>query len=377
MTTCPFAPPFPVCVQSHSAAFWGQVSYPTLEGLYESPAGEPARFRKTQPLFAVTVPALVILLSITGFVWAQKDVTVIVDGDARRLSTQAIDVAGALRDAGVEVGTRDIVTPAPDTELGDGDTIVVRHAIPLTLEASGESIELAVVGKTVADALVAAGMDPSDNAGVSPSLDAPLEAGMTIMAPRTVVRVLEERIVVRRSTVKKRDPGLSRGRREVVVEGRNGKALRVYRTLVTDGVEGQRILVSERVVARPVDRVIAVGSASGPKAARVRADRAFSSRSSGRAAKGRHMAVSATAYSPGSDGVDWRTATGARAGLGVIAVDPRVIPLGTRIFVPGYGYGVAADTGGAIKGARIDVCFENRSDALRWGRRNVSIVLLD
>ncbi|MGH3030562.1 MAG: 3D domain-containing protein, partial [Gaiellaceae bacterium] len=69
------------------------------------------------------------------------------------------------------------------------------------------------------------------------------------------------------------------------------------------------------------------------------------------------------------------TATGIPVGWGVVAVDPAVIPLGTKMFVPGYGDGVAADTGSAVKGAIIDVWFPSCAQALQWGRRTVTITL--
>jgi 3D (Asp-Asp-Asp) domain-containing protein/peptidoglycan hydrolase CwlO-like protein len=69
------------------------------------------------------------------------------------------------------------------------------------------------------------------------------------------------------------------------------------------------------------------------------------------------------------------TATGIPVGWGVMAVDPAVIPLGTRMFVPGYGEGVAADTGSAVRGAMIDVWFPTCAQALRWGQRTVTITL--
>lgn len=69
------------------------------------------------------------------------------------------------------------------------------------------------------------------------------------------------------------------------------------------------------------------------------------------------------------------TATGLQARRGVIAVDPRVIKLGTRIYVEGYGTAVAADTGGAIKGNRIDVCFNTHKEAINWGRKKVKIMI--
>jgi 3D (Asp-Asp-Asp) domain-containing protein len=67
------------------------------------------------------------------------------------------------------------------------------------------------------------------------------------------------------------------------------------------------------------------------------------------------------------------TASGIPVGPGVVAVDPSVIPLGTRLSIPGYGQGIAADTGGAIVGARIDLWFSSHAEALAWGRRSVTI----
>jgi 3D (Asp-Asp-Asp) domain-containing protein len=89
------------------------------------------------------------------------------------------------------------------------------------------------------------------------------------------------------------------------------------------------------------------------------------------------MRVEATGYSPREPGLDFTTSTGARAGRGVIAVDPSVIPYGTRVWIPGYGYAVANDCGGAIKRDRIDLCFDTVAEAIRWGRRSVTIIILD
>ena len=91
---------------------------------------------------------------------------------------------------------------------------------------------------------------------------------------------------------------------------------------------------------------------------------------SGPVTAGRQMTVEATGYSlPGT------TATGMPVGWGVVAVDPSVIPLGTRMTIPGYGEGVAADTGSAVKGAIIDLWFPTTAQALQWGRRTVTITL--
>jgi 3D (Asp-Asp-Asp) domain-containing protein len=82
------------------------------------------------------------------------------------------------------------------------------------------------------------------------------------------------------------------------------------------------------------------------------------------------LTVTATGYSlPG------RTSTGLPVGFGVVAVDPAVIPLGTRMSIPGYGEGVAADTGGAVRGITIDLWFPTLAAAMAWGRRTVTITL--
>jgi 3D (Asp-Asp-Asp) domain-containing protein/peptidoglycan hydrolase CwlO-like protein len=85
---------------------------------------------------------------------------------------------------------------------------------------------------------------------------------------------------------------------------------------------------------------------------------------------GSTMTVIATGYA-----MHGRTATGAPTGWGVVAVDPSVIPLGTRMTIPGYGSGVAADTGSAIQGATIDLWFPTVAQARAWGRRTVTIAL--
>ena len=87
-------------------------------------------------------------------------------------------------------------------------------------------------------------------------------------------------------------------------------------------------------------------------------------------AGGRQMTVQATAYCQGS-----RTADGTAVGWGVIAVDPSVIPLGTHLYVPGYGEAVAHDTGGAVRGNIIDLYMPSCSEAIQWGRRTVTVTI--
>lgn len=332
-----------------------------------------ARFHKAQVAIAALVPALIVVLSVTGFVWAQKDITVVVDGRTLRMKTQASSVAALLEEAGIVVDAADLVTPALDAALEGKSTVLVRHSIPIVMDLGGSEVEIDVVGETVADALVAVGADPSSNPAVTPPLDTPLESGMTVAAPDAFTRVASEETAVPAPVRYEKDPSLRKGAKRVITTGRAGRALHVYRVLVTGGTEGEPVLTATRTVTPAVPRVVAVGTAS-----RGGADVIASRPEPGKPpATGRRMRVEATGYSPRQPDLDYTTATGARARHGVIAVDPDVIPLGTRVYVPGYGHAVAADTGGAIDGRRIDLCFETVGEALRWGRRTVTVIVLD
>ena len=88
------------------------------------------------------------------------------------------------------------------------------------------------------------------------------------------------------------------------------------------------------------------------------------------------MGMEATAYLPTDGSPEGLTAMGIPATYGIVAVDPDVIPLGSRVYIPGYGEALAADTGGAIVGYRIDLCMENYDEAMEFGRRNITVFVL-
>lgn len=92
---------------------------------------------------------------------------------------------------------------------------------------------------------------------------------------------------------------------------------------------------------------------------------------------GRFLTMVATGYSPQEPGLSDHTATGMKAQHGVVAVDPTVIPLGTRLYVEGYGNAIAGDTGGAIKGNRIDLCFDTLAECNAYGKRTVRVEILE
>jgi 3D (Asp-Asp-Asp) domain-containing protein len=218
---------------------------------------------------------------------------------------------------------------------------------------------------------------------VEPAVETALRPGMAIRAVDrwTVQRV--EPYPVAFQTLVKEDDKLPVGARSIFQEGRLGRGERAYEVEVRAGVDGRRRLKSDQVVLAPIERIVLVGTDRSP------AEIGSYTRSTFRTASflstatataqppigGTKMTVLATAYSAGHDSGDY-TANGLLCRFGVIAVDPRVIPLGTRLYVPGYGYGLAADTGGAIKGAHVDVCFDHEPQCDDWGRRTLTITII-
>lgn len=183
---------------------------------------------------------------------------------------------------------------------------------------------------------------------------------MTISLTSITEKIVASTEAVPFQTVEKTSNSLKAGERRVVQEGKEGQASVVNKEIYHGTTFMNKEFVETKVLTPAVDEIVEIGVANVIEGMTYK----------------RAINVKATAYTPFDAGCNGITATGAKATRGVVAVDPKVIPLGSKVYVPGYGVAIAADTGGAIKGNRLDVCYETKNEAFSWGVKNVTVYVL-
>lgn len=236
----------------------------------------------------------------------------------------------------------------------------------ITLIDQGMTRELQTLAPTVGEMLAEVKAFPGKEDRCSLPLKTPLKDGMRIVLTRVTSTKLVERTPVPFPSGQRFTTALRAGASKVLQAGKPGERVTTFLEVRKDGELVSRKKIAE-TSTKPRPQIVSVGARG------MLASRGFFS--------GRRMiTMRASAYTGSAaenGGYAGRTASGLRAGHGVVAVDPRFIPLGTRLYIEGYGYAVAGDTGGAIKGNRIDLGHNSRSEALRFGRRTVKVLILN
>jgi len=193
--------------------------------------------------------------------------------------------------------------------------------------------------------------------------------GMKIYITRVTYETVTEESEIPFETKKVYTTNIEKDTTRVKTPGVNGISENTVRVTFENGTEKKRETIKNVVIKKPVAEVIEVGIDPTAKPKNYK----------------RVISASATAYCACSRCCGWSTgitASGMRAVYGCVAVDPRVIPLGTKLYIETpdgsfvYGHSIAADTGGAIKGNRVDLFFPTHSQALQFGRRNVNVYIL-
>jgi len=290
------------------------------------------------------------------------------DGLVTSYSSALPTVGDALAEAGVTIGPGDIVYPDPDNAMSQGLHVFVDHAITVNLVVSGVEKTVHTQATTVRELLEEQEVDVQKTDKVSKTPRSKLRNGMTIRVTtiREAVEYVDEPIPF--GTVYQHDATLNRGEQVVKQAGKVGHLTREYLVKRVDGKETRSELISETLTA-PVDRIVAIGTRVPP------AQQISAAPGEEITCTDGTLHVWATWYTAASSGGSGITKTGTGVYKGIIAVDPTVIPLGTQMYVPGYGYGIAADTGGAIKGNKIDLGYgENDLKDWRTGYTDICII---
>ena len=335
-------------------------------------------FRKP---FAIALTVMFSISATIAYATPQSFEVVVIDGNKYyETTTSTATVAEILEDQGVEIAEYDIVSPELDTRISSSQTIVVQRLNKVILTCDGETKEYYSTATTVGEFLDEKGIDLNYHDIINISEEEKITDGTKLKITRVVKRILEvnEEIPFKTRTVA--DTSMSISDSKIVTKGVAGIDCQTYEVLMYDGVEVSRNLVSSERIQEPVDEVKAVGT-QGVRETAKRDDFSYS----------RVLTCSATAYDlsfqscgkrPGDRGYGI-TASGTHAKPGTVAVDPRVIPLGTRMYIESadgsfvYGYCVAEDTGGAIKGNKVDLFFNTTSECYQFGRRSVNVYILD
>ena len=301
-------------------------------------------------------------LVVTGLFWAQNKVYIVADGKQLVVRTFYSDPNRVLRQVGVVLGPEDEYSISTK-KIINGTNIVVHRCIPLTITYLGDTTIVRTAKVNVGEVVASLGIH-REQIKTIPEESTETIPGMDIRVINVSEKVIEQDMPAPFPVVYHQDANMEKGTSRVVEQGEEGLQIAVVQLLFEDGEQVAAQQIASNLIVAPKPRVVAVGMR----------DTVETSRGTQRFRDVKWM--EATMYNPTDGAPHGLTATGIPARYGIVAVDPDVIPLGTRLYIPGYGVALAADTGGAIIGDKIDLCVEDYGEAMSFGRRTVKVYVL-
>ena len=334
----------------------------------------------------IAIICIAVVISVTAgfFVFSglKRHVVINDNGHEIALKTMKATVEEVLEQTGITVAGEDYISMPFDAKLAkiQENRIDIKRAVPVSIKVDGKVYDVKTYKDTVKEVLSdnAIGVDGNDRFVGSQSGDK-IVSGMDISIIRVDEKTVTEDLPIPFKTITKENNRLDKGLKNTVREGKEGVREKTYSVVFEDGKQIAKQLIKDMVAANPLDKIVEVGTVLNYKTSRgdtLRFSKALAMRATSYTAS-----FEDTGKNPGDPGFGI-TATGARVKKGIIAVDPSVIPLGTRVYVevPGaaadYGYAVAADVGGAVKGNKIDVYLETNGEVRKWGVRKVKVYIL-
>ncbi|MPQ43445.1 DUF348 domain-containing protein [Clostridium tarantellae] len=317
--------------------------------------------------------ALLLIIGASLGLSFKKTIIVVVDGEERKVTTYKGTVQGALHDQKLFLAPKDKVEPELDSKISNNDTIKINRAVNLTVNVDGKKLNLVSAEDTVKNMIASEGISLNKDDKVLPSLDEKLEDGVSVEIIRVDVKEVKEILPIAHETSITHDDTLLDTYTKVLKEGKDGEKEVINKVVFENGKEVSKTVLSESVKTEPIAKEVVQGTL-----------KTLSVNRGGNAInyKKQLTNVKATAYSPINGAKTAYTASGMKAtrnpnGYSTIAVDPSIIPLGTKVYVEGYGYAIAADTGSNVKGNFIDVFFNEFKEACNWGVKYLNVYILE
>ncbi len=324
------------------------------------------------------------------YVYRAGEVT-IVDGNKKYFIRMAGTVANALETAGIELNAGDKLNCDKNEYVFDSMKIVVTRAFGVTIAADGKAKSYNVLAHgTVKQALETAGITLGKDDEVNVSLDKKVQEGMKINVKRVTYKTRKEVETLNYTTKQVKDSSLYKDQSKVIKEGKNGTKTVTYEDKYVDGELEESTVLKTKVNKKATEKVVAIGTKSRPVVkvsgvqtmSRLTPPSNLSLDGNGRPTKYKRLITGkATAYCSGTT-----CSTGVKVKQGYVAVNPRQIPYGTKMYIVSsdgrwvYGYAVAADTGGFAtngSGTLVDLYMNSYSDCVNFGRRTVEVYILE
>ncbi len=366
-----------------------------LERIERRRAAKKRRRFKQRITAIVTVTALTALSAGWVYTASAKEVTLTeineFDGTSETvvLKTRVNSVQEVLNENGVTIGDADKLNVSQHSELGDENNIVITRGKQITIKSGGSEEVVNVTKAEATDALVEAGYLPQENDEIT--IDgANVATSDTIELVAVDSKEVEVTSSVDFDTEYVEDSTLEKGKTKVITEGEKGEKVSVQKVTYRDGEEISRETLSEDITSEPVTQVVAKGTKEAVKTVTSPSKGSVFSSDTGNTINGmkytKKITMQATAYStsPSENGGYTVSAMGNPLGHGIVAIDPSVVPLGSKVYVEStdgswtYGIASAEDTGGAIKGNRIDLCYEGSVASVNtFGRRSCNVYILE
>ena len=335
----------------------------------------------------VALLSLILVLSLTALLSQTVFATTYVISDGDRVVTYtsfATDPEEVLHRAGLPLEEHDTYT----TEAMDGGAaITVNRAQHVTVHYRGQTLEVTGQGETVGQLLSRLGLELTEEDVLSHAPEDTVCDDMVLTVKQVVTRRETFSAIVAHETQYREAPELPAGKETVLIPGQDGELLRTADITYVNGQATRQMILSETTLRQPVTEVIAVGT--GEETADI-SDRdmpvigdGYIILPTGEVLTYTHTdTVRATAYTHTDAGCDMITSTGNTVRWGTVAVDPRYIPYGTRMFIMAsdgsyvYGVATAEDCGGDIKGDRMDLYMPTYEQCRECGRRRCTLYFL-